>query len=315
MQITPASLAAMFFAFDQSFQAGLTSAQPWHTGVATEVPSSGESLTYPLLDKIPRFKKWLPNAERIAENASLRGYSLTNDDYELTIEVDRNKIEDDLYGAYAPLMQMMGTQAALWPGDLVAAIMQAGAAAGSLCYDGQPMFSTSHPVNMDDSSLGTYSNYSASGLALNAANYNTAYAAMQSFNGADGKPLGVQPTLLVVPPQLAQAGKQLLNTDWIATSTAFGAVGANAPSQNTLKGSADLLIIPQLANEATAWYLLATGTPIKPFVFQRRKSPAFQQFTDPSSPDVFKRRKYVYGSDARGAAGYTLPFLAYRALA
>jgi phage major head subunit gpT-like protein len=55
-------------------------------------------------------------------------------------------------------MQMMGVQAALWPGDLVAAVMQAGAAAGSLCYDGQPFFNASHPVNMDDSSLGTYSN-------------------------------------------------------------------------------------------------------------------------------------------------------------
>lgn len=315
MQITPASLAAMFYSFDQSFQAGLTSAQPWHTSVATEVASTGESLTYPMLDKIPRFKKWLPNAERVANNASLRGYSLTNDDYELTVEVDRNKIEDDLYGAYAPLMQMMGQQAVLWPGDLVASIMQNGAAATSLCYDGQPFFNASHPVNMDDSSLGTYSNYSANGLALTAANYATARATMMAYNGADGKPLGVVPNLLVVPPQLEQAAKQILNTDWIAPVAAYGAVAAAAPSQNTLRGSADLLVIPQLANEATAWYLLAVGTPIKPFVFQRRKSPTFQQFTDPNAPDVFKRRKYVYGSDARGAAGYTLPFLAYRALA
>jgi len=312
MQITPASLAAMFFSFDQRFQSGLTSAKPWHTGVATEVPSAGESLTYPLLDKIPRFRKWLPSSERVANNASLRGYSLTNDDYELTVEVDRNKIEDDLYSAYGPLMEMMGTQASLWPGDLVASVMQNGAAATSLTYDGQPMWSTSHPVNMDDASVGTYSNLNAAAFALNAANYNTSYAAMQSFNGADNKPLGVQPTLLVVPPQLAQAAKQLLNTDWISTSAAFGAVAASAPSQNTLKGSADLLIVPQLSNEPTAWYLMATSMPIKPFVFQRRKSPTFQQFTDPNAPDVFKRRKYIYGSDARGAAGYTLPFLAFR---
>jgi phage major head subunit gpT-like protein len=84
---------------------------------------------------------------------------------------------------------------------------------------------------------------------------------------------------------------------------------------NTLKGSADLLVVPQLANEPTAWYLLVTNLPIKPFVFQRRKSPTFQQYTDPGSQDVFKRRKYIYGTDSRGAAGYTLPILAYRALA
>jgi phage major head subunit gpT-like protein len=315
MQITAASLAAMFFTFDQSFQGGLTSAKPWHDNVATEVPSSGESVTYPLLDKIPRLRKWLPGAERIAQNASLRGYTLTNDDYELTEEVDRNKIEDDLYGAYIPLMAMMGTQAALWPGDMLTTIMQNGAAAASLCYDGQPFFSTAHPVNIDGTVAGTYSNYSASGLALNSANYNTARAAMAAFNGADGKPLGILPNLLVVPPQLEQAGRQILNADFTAPATAFGQNAASVMQTNTLKGSADLLVVPQLANEGTAWYLLVTGLPIKPFVFQRRKSPEFTQYTDPSSSDVFKRRKYVYGCDARGAAGYTLPYLAYRALA
>jgi len=315
MQITAASLAAMFFTFDQSFQAGLTSAAPWHQNVATEVASSGESVTYPLLDKIPRLRKWLPGAERVAQNASLRGYTLLNDDYELTEEVDRNKIEDDLYGAYVPLMQMMGTQAALWPGDMLTTIIQNGAVATSLCYDGQPFFSTSHPVNIDGTIAGTYSNYSASGLALSSANYNTARAAMAAFNGADGKPLGILPNLLVVPPQLEQAARQILNADFTAPAAAFGQNAAGVMQTNTLKGSADLLVVPQLANEATAWYLLVTNLPIKPFVFQRRKSPTFTQYTDPSSPDVFKRRKYVYGTDARGAAGYTLPFLAYRALA
>jgi phage major head subunit gpT-like protein len=315
MQITAASLAAMFFTFDQSYQKGLTTAQVWHPNVASEVASSGESVTYPLLDKIPRLRKWLAGAERIAQNASLRGYTLTNDDYELTVEVDRNKIEDDLYSAYSPLMEMMGAQSAGWPGDLIATIMQGGAAAASLCYDGQPFFSTSHPVNIDGVVAGTYSNYSASGLALNATNYNTARSAMASFNGADGKPLGILPNLLVVPPQLEQVGRQILNADFIAPTAAFGGNAAGAMQTNTLKGSADLLVVPQLANEATAWYLLVTNLPIKPFVFQRRKSPTFQQYTDPSSPDVFKRRKYVYGTDARGAAGYTLPILAYRALA
>jgi phage major head subunit gpT-like protein len=312
MQITPASLAAMFYSFDQRFQAGLTSAKPWSGAVATEVPSAGESLTYPLLDKIPRLRKWLPNAERVAQNASLRGYSLVNDDYELTVEVDRNKIEDDAYGAYAPLMEMMGQQSALWPDDLVGAVLQGGAAATALTYDGQPMFSTTHPVNMDDASKGTYQNLRAAAFALNAVNYNTVRAEMASYNGADGKPLGILPDTLVVPPQLEQAGRQILNADYIAPVGAFGQNAAGQLQTNTLKGSASLVVVPQLANEPTAWYLLVAGMAIKPFVFQRRKSPAFQQFTDPNAPDVFKRRKYVYGCDARGAAGYTLPFLAYR---
>jgi phage major head subunit gpT-like protein len=302
----------MFYEFNLAFQEGLTTADVWHDKLSTTVPSGGESITYPLLDKVPRLRKWLPSQDRTAQNASLRSYSLTNDDYELTVEVDRNKIEDDMWGAFTPLMRMMGEQAARWPGDMLASAIQAGAS--NACYDAKNFFATDHPVNIDGTISGTQSNYSASGLSLTAANYTTTRGVMASYLGADGKPLGLNPDLLVVPPQLEMNGRQILNSEFIAPAAGFG-TNTTGIQTNVLRGSADLLVIPQLSNESTTWYLMVVNLPIKPFVFQQRKAPVFVQYIDPSSPHVFNRRKFVYGCDARGAAGYTIPFLCYRATA
>lgn len=53
----------------------------------------------------------------------------------------------------------------------------------------------------------------ASNQPLTAANYAAARAAMQSFKGDGGRPLGVRPNLLVVPPALEGAARKLLVKD------------------------------------------------------------------------------------------------------
>jgi len=241
-------------------------------------------------------------------NVSAAGYSLVNDDYELTQEIDRNDILDDQLGVYAPLIKMMGDQSARWPDDLMTALIQGGTS--NLAFDGQAFFSASHPVG--DAAGSTYSNLNASGFPLNAANYATARQAMMAIKGEDGKPLLIQPSLLVVPPQLEFTARQILNADFIAPGVAVGMNAASQMQSNVLKGSADLLVLPDLASESDAWYLLDTTKPIMPFIFQLRKPPTFAALTDPTLENVFMRKKFVYGVDARGAAGYSLPFLAYR---
>lgn len=76
----------------------------------------------------------------------------------------------------------------------------------------------------------------ASKDTLNATNYGNARAAMMSFKSDEGKPLGVKPTLLVVPPTLESAGQALLNKE-------YDAAGASNPWYKT----AELLVTPWLA--------------------------------------------------------------------
>ena len=71
---------------------------------------------------------------------------------------------------------------------------------------------------------------------LNAANYAIARAAILGFKGDYARPLGLVPDLLVVPPSLEQAGRQI-----IANNQQAG--GAT----NEWFGTAELLMVPWLA--------------------------------------------------------------------
>jgi len=76
----------------------------------------------------------------------------------------------------------------------------------------------------------------ASKQTLNAANYAAARAAMASFKAdRSGEPLGIDPTLLVIPPTLESAGLKLLNSEYAAGG-----------ETNEWKGTAQLLKSPWL---------------------------------------------------------------------
>lgn len=308
MQITPANLQAIFYTFDTIYQKGFQNAPVWSKEVASEIPSGGRSLRHAYINKIPRMRQWV--GERQMNNLVANGYEIVNNDYELSLQIDRNDIEDDLIGVYAPGTEMIGQQAAKWPDDLVLALLQNGAT--SLGPDGVSFFNTAHPTF--DAAGDTYSNYSSSSFALTSANFNTARSRMMAFKGADGKAMGITPNLLVVPPALEVAARQILNTTWFTPANSVGQVGTSGPSENVLYGMAKLLVVPELAgvfSGDTAWFLLDTSKPIKPFVFQLRKAPQFVMRTDPSLDNVWRWKTFEMGVDSRGAGGYALPHLAY----
>ena len=71
---------------------------------------------------------------------------------------------------------------------------------------------------------------------LNAANYAIARAAISGMKGDYGRPLGLMPNLLVVPPALESAGRKILNSEYAAGG-----------ETNEWKGTAELLVVPWLA--------------------------------------------------------------------
>lgn len=71
---------------------------------------------------------------------------------------------------------------------------------------------------------------------LNATNYEAARAAIMGMKGDYGRPLGLMPDLLVVPPQLEGAGRRLLQSQLVSG-------GESNPWAN----SAELLVAPWLA--------------------------------------------------------------------
>lgn len=310
MLLTPANLAFVFYGLDTRFKQGLQKAEPWSEKIATTVPSTTEENRYAWVGAIPKMREWI--GERQLRNLEARGYVLPNKDYEASLEIPRNKIEDDQFGIYGNSAEGLGWAAKVWPDDLVIAALKAGTTA--LCFDGQPFFNASHPVKFGDSSMGTFSN-NLTGTALTAPNFAAARAAMMAYKDENGDALRINPRLLVVPPALEATARQILQAENIAPAGAFGQNAAGGFQTNVMKGTADLHVAQELAGQDTTWYLMDVSKPIKPLVFQKRKDPQFASLTDPTAENVFKRKTFIYGVDARGNAGYTLPHLCLRAIA
>ncbi len=295
MIINNGTIQALRTGFNTSYRTGFTSAPTFYNQFATTVPSNTDIETYGWMTQLASMREWL--GPRLVRNLGEAVYTLTNKDFELTIGVGRNQIEDEKLGIYSTLFEDMGASARKWPDQIVKTALQAGTSATT--FDSVAFFASTHPLNP----AGNQSN-NFTGTALSADNYATTRAAMMGYTGADGEVMGVMPNLLIVPPQLEKTARTILNADFVGNG-----------ETNVMKGSANLLVIPQLANQATTWYLADTTRPIKPLVFQQRKAPEFVSRTDLDSDSVFHRKTFEFGVDSRGAAGYSLWFLMARAIA
>lgn len=141
--VNSATLNALRVAFNKAYEEGKAKAQPQYKAVATVVPSSAKSNTYGWLGQWPRFREWV--GDRVLNSMKEHSYAITNKDFESTVAVDRNDIEDDTIGVYSPMFNEMGYASDVFPDELVFPLLNAGFT--TLCYDGQYFFDTDHPVN------------------------------------------------------------------------------------------------------------------------------------------------------------------------
>lgn len=142
MLVNPGNLRTLGTGFQALFQGGLGQADADHLRLATVVPSTTGKEEYGWLGKIPNVREWV--GDRVVQNMKLHDYAIKNKDWELTIGVDRNDIEDDNLGVYSPLFSEMGMSTGAKAAQLVFDLLKAGFA--TKCYDGQYFFDTDHPV-------------------------------------------------------------------------------------------------------------------------------------------------------------------------
>lgn len=157
MDLTPTNLAYLFMAFNASFQRGLGNVSPLWQKVATEVPSTTGSNDYGWLGQLPGMREWI--GDRLIHNLAASDYTIKNKKFELTVSVPEDKVDDDSYGVYAPMMESLGQSASQHPDELLWALLAAGFATS--CFDGQYYFDTDHPVIQADGSVATVSNMQA----------------------------------------------------------------------------------------------------------------------------------------------------------
>jgi phage major head subunit gpT-like protein len=305
MDLTPTALQIFFTGLSTSYEQGYQMPEPWAEQIAMVATSDTELETYGWMDRIPKMRQWV--GPRTVNNAPARSRSIVNLDWELTESIPRNKFLDDKLGIYSGIAKNMGWQARKLHDQQLAALIAAGTATTG--FDGLPFFSASHLTNIDDAASAVQSNLL--GLALTPANYGAARAKMRSWNGRDGQPLGSRGTLLVVPPSLEEMGLQILVSSQIAPQLIGGQTQVGG-QDNIYKNTAKLLVIDELEAEPTAWYLLDNSGIIKPFVIQERQAANFVYLNNPTDPNVFWRKEYIFGVDSRSAYDVTLWFKALR---
>ena len=288
--VNQATLEAAYTGFKTIFQQAYDGAHTAIRQLAVMVPSGARQEEYKWLGQFPGLREWV--GERVVKDLSVDGFVIKNKDFEATVAVDRNDIEDDAIGLYRPMVEQLGETARQHPDELVFDLLIGGFVSNG--FDGTTFFSAAHPN-------GDLADWSNSGVdVLSSASYEAARSQMMSLVNDEERPLRIMPDTLIVPPQLESTARAILRAD----KTANGAT-------NIWKDSADILVAPELAANPTYWFLADLKHAAKPFIFQTRREPQFMALDSLSDENVFMRKEYVYGVDYRGNAGYGLPHLIF----
>lgn len=143
------------------------------------------------------------------------------------------------------------------------------------------LFADNHPVNIFDSSYGTFDN-DQSGSAIDATLFSAIHTRFYNRKGPNGRNMGLRFNLLVAPSARAEEAKDFLESDLlqIAVLNAAGTenVGGTV-TNNRHKGTVDLLIADELTDNdviyamdsrAKVWpWIVQTGGPVEQITYDK----------------------------------------------
>lgn len=292
MIINQGTMQDIFNNFNVIFNKRMDETQVDYPRIAMVVPSESSEETYTWFGQLPSMREWITGREIV--NFAAHSYNIKNKDFELTVSIGRNDIEDDRIGLFAPMLQDLAEQAKRQPDNLVFSLLPI--AFEEKCYDDEPFISDSHYLDAAEkktkqSNKGIYK--------LSIESYQLARAQMLTIKGVDNKSLKIVPDLLLVSPQNEGLARQILFADTINGTT------------NVYKNTAELMVVPELADTPEMWFLLCTKKAVKPFVFQDRRKARLIAKNKDSDDNVFLDKEYIYGVDMRCNAGYGLWHLAF----
>jgi len=270
------------------------------------VDSNKDIETYAWLGQVPKMQEWL--SERQIKSMNESKYTLTNKLFESTLGIDRTAIEDDQYGQIRIKVRALAEEAARHTEELVFNTIKAGSTATyGLCYDGQYFFDTDH-ANTGAEYTTSQSNKGTT--ALSASALQAAITAMRKIKDDRGTPMGINPTHLVVPPDLEWTAMEILDSTINPDATA--ATYAANTKANVLRGRLQLIVSPYLT-DTNDWFVFDCSRSVKPIILQNRVAPEIEAL-ESNSTAGFMRDQYLYGVRERKAVGYGLWQLAYGAI-
>ena len=289
-------LAAMLTGYRIIFETEFPAAEEAtdYKKIATITNSQTDRETYRWLGTVPQMQSW--SDERVLRGLLGHDFTIVNDHYEATIQVDRDAYEDDKYSQVSIRVKQLAQEAARYNDQVVFTLLNAGHTA--LAFDGTAFFAAARTIgasaNINNIVAGAYSATAAvirTGIGL-------AVLAMRRFEDDRGRPMNLVPDTIVCAPE-----KEIL----IREALQPGIAGVVRPETAWVK---DIIVSPYLTEGATAghdWYMLCTKRVMKPIIYQLRKNPEFVSMQKPDDYPVFMRRAFLYGVDDRFGVGFGDP--------
>lgn len=309
------------------------------TDFATEIPSESSQEVYGWIGRLPKPRQW--KGPRVTVSPAAQTYTLVNRPYELTVEIDRFRLDDDQYGIYYTLLPQMAIQTKRLPNFWLRDLLEntgdfTGTAQNG--YDTLTYFNTAHPIDVYSSGSGTYCNdFTSGGQSITGGIPNGTGSAIQvggtfsptslatvaeymlAIPGEDGEALGVMPGGLMVPSTLKMESELVVRGQFMAPPQ-WGVIGSGTGANATQVGAADNplrrfgieTVVNQYLKNGSRWYLYDNTKAIKPMVWQVRVPAVFTPRVNESDPVVFDRHAYIWGTWGRVAPGWAYSYLMAR---
>lgn len=284
---TPTTSAAAIREFDIRYNAALAAAKAngWVDQLGALVPTASPMVTFPVSQLRTKYTR--TTGENKSKTFDEKSFDIKSEEFDDGYEAELKKIFEQVF-AYR---RWKDAPAALIQAEerfrhaQIAALLEAGES--TTCVDGENFFSTSHPANLHDTTVGTYSNYqSTTKDVVSIANIEAEVTLMKSsVKDENGDKMGLNPKTILVPSEKFEKVNNLLKQGMIADP---GGVAAGV--SNPYQGGFQVIEVPEFT-DANDWYLLDASTlgNLDPWVVLRQTVPsslALRKFDE--SSDFFK---------------------------
>lgn len=254
--------------------------------------SDSDKETYVLFNHFGAIKEWLDEIDfSFLEDFD---YEIKNKPWQNGFLVDRDTLDDSRKNLGNDVEREINFSLNSWgnfPDKLVTELIIAGETGKA--FDKVNFFATSRPA-LQKTGTTIKNLYTGTGVSLAqiTADFAGATKDMRGFMAKNGDPFNANPKFVVViPSHLEWLFKTLRN------SVDIGGSGVT----NIYKDTFDIVVNDYIPTTANSWYLVNSNSPMKPFIFQRRKEPVFDMKDE-------KDKKFIkYFSTARMNAGYGNP--------
>lgn len=277
--------------FNDRYLAAIGAAQPtgWADKYGDVVPTSSPLTTFPVSQLRTQYRR--SEGEPRFKKLRAKSFDVKTEEFDDGYQAKLKDIFNQLF-AYrqwqaAPARLVLAEDQ--FRHTNVAALLELGTA--TVCVDGQNFFSTTHPCNIGDATVGTaWSNYQASTKdVVSITNIQDEVTLMKAVKDENGNKMGVNPDTIIVPTEKSEALKNLLAQNLILG--ALSSATSNGTVTNPYQGGRFTVVEAKELTDPNDWYLVDStlAAELAPWVSVRETVPqslALRSYDE--SSDFFK---------------------------